>query len=131
MSDPTPDTPSRRKQHVDEVRILDHWCSILRRMFPTCVSVLQVGSSLVRDDYRDVDIRIVLWDKDHRRLTKAMEVNDLNMLLSQWGRRMTGMPIDCQVQSMAESAADKEAHPDRPPSSTRGIPSDWWRREHG
>lgn len=57
-----------------------------------------VGSVLEHDDWRDIDVRVVVpeFGAPLRRL-------DLNMLLSDWGRRTTDLPIDCQVQTEAEA----------------------------
>lgn len=84
---------------VDEVRLLDHWCHLLRMSFGEMPYL--VGSVLERTDHRDVDIRIILTDEKYDAI--PMNVRDLNMLLSRWGQQMTGLPIDCQVQSAAES----------------------------
>lgn len=88
---------------VDEMRLLDHWCRNLRDTFP-CIGVYLVGSVLVRPDYRDVDVRVVMVDKAHRRLTRSIDLLDLGMLLSRWGQEQTGLPIDAQVQSLTESS---------------------------
>jgi hypothetical protein len=47
----------------------------------------------------------MLTDKELKRLPLARL--DFNMLLSDWGRSVTGLPIDCQVQSQAEWNAEK------------------------
>ena len=105
MADQTPDPIDGRQRvnwlRVEEVRSLDHWCRNLRRMFPTAHGVYLVGSTLTRADYRDVDIRIVFPDG---KAPKRIDLKDLHMLLSQWGERQTGLPIDCQTQTMSESS---------------------------
>ena len=107
---------------VDEVRRLDHFATSLDIALPANVGIIHVGSSLERPDYRDVDVRIVLRDGDYRALAKRVNILDLNMLLSGWGRQMTGMRIDAQVQSLTESSATegkrngiKRAGRNRPP----------------
>ncbi len=85
---------------VDQVRRLDLWCDQLRAMFGAPPYL--VGSSLYRRDWRDVDIRILVSDKRAKQLRRIMRLLDLNMLLSQWGRQQTGLPIDCQIQSRSE-----------------------------
>lgn len=66
----------QRKRHsylaVDEMRLLDWWCA--------------------RPDYRDVDIRICITDEQLRDLPLLRR--DFNMMLSLWGQRATGLPID-------------------------------------
>ncbi len=83
---------------VDEVRLLDHWCDSLGQTFGTTPYL--VGSVLIRSDYRDVDVRVMLDDDAYEAI--PMHVLDLNMLLSRWGQQSTGLPIDCQVQSYTE-----------------------------
>lgn len=106
---------------VDEVRALDHWCHLLRRMFPTTVGILHVGSSIVRPDYRDVDIRIVLDDDEYTALVPLVNRLDLHMLLSQWGRQMTGLRIDCQLQSVTESSEQHDQIDDGAFPHARGL----------
>lgn len=92
--------PRKRMSYlsVDQMRSLDHWCHLLRMSFGEIPFL--VGSAITRPDYRDVDIRIPLDDGTFD--TFPMDVGDLNMLLSRWGKQMTGLPIDCQVQRLSE-----------------------------
>lgn len=87
---------------VDQVRAIDHFCGSLFIMFPKMLGVAHVGSSLVRDDWRDVDLRVVMDDVDLAVLRGALDLDDLHMLLSLWGQRVTGLPIDCQLQPQSE-----------------------------
>lgn len=100
----TPPAKRRRKSVLGpgEMRIIDHFVESLAVMFPTMWGVAHVGSSLNSLDYRDIDLRIVLKDEHYDQIADAMTVADLNMLLSQWGRRSTGFPIDCQIQKLSE-----------------------------
>lgn len=93
---------------VDEVRSIDHFVTSLFVMFPHMWGVAHCGSSLHRDDFRDVDLRIVLDDDHVDQLAAVLDVKDLNMLLSKWGTGATGLPIDCQVQRKSEH--DQEAY---------------------
>lgn len=65
----------------------------------------QVGSSLARADFRDVDVRIILPDDDVTALGRILDVKRLNVLLSGWGGEVTGLPIDCQIQGLTEANA--------------------------
>lgn len=100
---------------VDEVRRLDHWCHVLSLAMLGATPHL-VGSVLERADYRDVDVRVIVTDKVAKRL--PMRRLDLNMLLSRWGQEQTGLPIDCQVQSVTEAAG----FDDRPRNPRGFIP---------
>jgi hypothetical protein len=81
-------------------------------MFPLA-DVFLVGSVLDGPDYRDVDVRVVLPNRAVEGW--PMSRLDLNMLLSRWGQEQTGLPIDCQVQSVEQSTSH-----DRP-RNPRGI----------
>lgn len=64
----------------------------------------QVGSSLVRKDWRDVDVRVMLDAERYDALVASgVDLYYLNLAVSLWGQRVTGLPIDFQVQD-AESA---------------------------
>ena len=101
MTDHRDFTPPRKRHSylaVDEMRLLDWWCAALQRSFGKIPYL--VGSALTRPDYRDVDIRICITDEQLRDLPLLRR--DFNMMLSLWGQRATGLPIDCQVQNQAE-----------------------------
>lgn len=85
---------------VDEQRLLHDWGASLRRMFPTNISVLHVGSSINSPTYRDVDVRIILPDDDYAAITERIHRLDLNLSLTLWGKAITGLPIDCQIQAL-------------------------------
>ena len=90
--------------HLSDVRNLDMWGRELRAMFNHTAYL--VGSSLVRPDYRDVDVRIVLADEDVDRLAAVVDLGRLHVALSVWGQKVTGLPIDCQVQAATEGQAE-------------------------
>jgi len=90
-------------------------------MFPHQVGVAHVGSSLTRDDYRDVDLRVVIEDADYVALVGVLDVQDLNMLLSRWGRQVTGLPIDCQLQQRSEHQREAFGPNGAPRHSWRGA----------
>lgn len=52
-------------------RLLDDWGANLCRTFPGHVPYL-VGSALTRPDYRDVDVRLMLWDDAYVRLCRVV-----------------------------------------------------------
>lgn len=68
-----------------------------------------VGSSLDRQDYRDVDIRVILDDDEfakmfpHQPADPRGKCNDpgwefICAAISEWMRARTGLPIDFQIQ---------------------------------
>jgi hypothetical protein len=85
-------------------------CQLLREAFSHVDSfgIYQVGSSLDRADWRDVDLRIILSDEAFKHLFPhagdhgAWEFDPLWLLLtvsiSAWLKEQTGLPIDFQFQ---------------------------------
>lgn len=86
---------------VDQVRLIDHFADQLFVMFPLMLGVTMVGSSLERDDWRDVDLRVIVTDDHLGALRDLLDLDDLHMLLSRWGQQTTGLPIDCQLQAQS------------------------------
>lgn len=62
--------------------------------------VYQVGTSVSSDSYRDVDLRVMLTAKDFKTLQTLVDIDRLNMVVSLWGQKVTGLPIDFQVQDV-------------------------------
>ncbi len=68
----------------------------------------QVGSSLDRKDWRDVDVRLILDDDEFDRLFDAKrlgrnansnpKLSAVTLAFSALGQQMTGLPIDFQIQ---------------------------------
>jgi hypothetical protein len=84
---------------VDQVRAIDHFAENMIVMFPHMMGLAIVGSALTRDDWRDVDLRVVLAPSHYQALSENLTIDDLNALLSRWGQQVTGLPIDCQLQN--------------------------------
>lgn len=99
-----PTAPPANRRHTQlgpaEVRLLDDWGVALISAFPNAVGVFLVGSSMIRKDWRDIDVRIMLHDQEFNAITAVMRPRRLNLMLTLWGRQVTGLPIDCQVQAM-------------------------------
>lgn len=90
--------------------LLDEWAATLRRTF--AAHVWLVGSVARAEDWRDVDVRLVRDD-----LAAIDVVQQLNVAVSVWGQRATGLPIDFQFQSEDEAHAEQGA---RLPIGIRG-----------
>lgn len=92
-----------------QVFLLNSWGSDLRRVFPDLddegppPAVYLVGSVLERADFRDVDVRIMLPDAHYDRLEADIDLASLHLALSLWGQKVTGLPIDCQVQRTTDA----------------------------
>ncbi len=70
----------------------------------------QVGSSLEKRDFRDVDIRCILDDEDFDRMFLGWQHNHLdarisllNCAISLWLSTRSGLPVDFQFQRMTEA----------------------------
>ena len=103
---PTPSTPRRiTALHVTEVTALRDWGKIVRGMFRGAMPY-HVGSSSVDGPWRDVDVRVMLDAADYADLADVLDINRLNHVVSLWGQRVTGLPIDFQVQARDEANAE-------------------------
>lgn len=88
-----------------DLRLLDDWAHDVTAMFHGEVPYL-VGSALTTADYRDVDLRLILHDEAYVHLGVALSVGRLNLAISLWGRKVTGLPIDFQIQGITEANRD-------------------------
>ena len=91
---------------------LNAWGIRVRYMFHYKMPYL-VGSVLTSPDWRDVDIRIMLDDDVYDRLTTLISPHMLNLAISTWGQKVTGLPIDFQIQKVTEANEEFEGrrHP--------------------
>ena len=65
-----------------------------------------VGSALTTAEHRDVDVRMILSDSVYDHLVAVVNIPALNVAYSLWGQRVTGLPIDFQVQRFTEANAE-------------------------
>lgn len=89
---------------LSDMALLHTWGRELRRAFG--VTAYLVGSALERVDHRDVDVRIMLEDEHYDALAKLADLDALNLALSLWGQKATGLPIDCQLQHRTSANED-------------------------
>ncbi len=88
---------------------LDHACAMIHDAFGDCPYL--VGSSLVRRDYRDVDVRLILADEHFDHLFPdafaAPRYHPLWSLMcssiSDWLGKTSGLPVDFQIQRRTEA----------------------------
>lgn len=93
---------------------LDLACAPVRNAFPNHGPYL-VGSVNERADFRDVDVRVVLVDKQWDRMFGKGTADDrgeahgdprwqlLCAALSEWISAVSGLPVDFQIQRMTEA----------------------------
>lgn len=83
-------------------------CKPIAAMFG--YGVYQVGSSLIRADYRDVDLRCILANEEFDRMFAGefggKQVKFLNVTISEWIAARTGLPIDFQFQREQQANAE-------------------------
>lgn len=68
----------------------------------------QVGSSLTRKDWRDVDVRLMLPDDEFAAMFGSLDRNAetdpklaaITLAFAALGKAMTGLPIDFQIQPL-------------------------------
>lgn len=83
---------------VTERALLEDWA---RYLFPFLAETpFLVGSVLERPDYRDIDVRVILEDDRYAQLCELVDIERLGLLVSLWGQKVTGLPIDFQIQQM-------------------------------
>lgn len=84
---------------MSENLLLRDWARRVRKMFLDKMPY-QVGSSLTDRGYRDVDVRVLLIEKQYKSLEENIDLERLNLCISLWGQKVTGLPIDFQVQEV-------------------------------
>lgn len=94
--------------------LLNQACRMVEEAFAFGYGTFLVGSSLVRRDYRDVDVRTIVSDEDFARLfpgcgdaawrhpTWSLVCSAIAAYLSS----ASGLPVDFQIQSMTEANRD-------------------------
>ena len=80
---------------------LQSWAVSLRHMLKS-YGVFQVGSSLTTKYYRDVDVRQIMIETEYQDLISKIDISILNHAISLWGQKVTGLPIDFQIQSIKD-----------------------------
>lgn len=93
---------------VPHVFLLNQACLTLNRALG--LGVYLVGSSLVKRDYRDVDVRAIVRDAEYQRMFPGIGIPQHHALwslmcasISLYLEKLTGLPIDFQIQSMTEA----------------------------
>ena len=86
--------------HITERRILNDWCYLINEMFSqdTAFGCYLVGGALTDPEYTDVDIRLIMPDEVYIARYDDKKRKYLNLAVSLWGQKVTGLPIDFQIQ---------------------------------
>lgn len=103
--------PVRRRASyltVSQQYSLNVACAPIAKVFG--YGLYQVGSSLERKDFRDVDLRCIMPNDEFDKMffddPNGKKLRFLNVAVSDWIAARTGLPIDFQFQREAE--ANKE-----------------------
>lgn len=88
--------------------LLDEACKPIAEAFGQVPYM--VGSSVRRDGNqpRDIDVRLMLFDKKYKELRKALGpegINFLGLSIGEYLASRTGLPIDFQIQEMSAANA--------------------------
>lgn len=100
--------------------ILDEACKPIAEAFDS--SPYLVGTAVSRQDYRDVDVRLILDDDTYARLAAVAGPQlaaFLGLAIGEYLAQRTGMPIDFQVQQ--QSAANARHDGQRNPLGIRSL----------
>lgn len=100
--------------------LLDLACGPIAEAF--AATPYLVGTAGTRGDYRDVDVRLILDDKKHDRLRRAIGLDGiagLGLFAGQYLASLTDLPIDFQIQRQAEANILHSGS--RNPLGTRGL----------
>lgn len=107
------DSTSRRGNYVPWHKMveLDRFGGYVRDAFRESLGVYQVGSSLKRLDYRDVDVRLMFTDEDFdRRFGRLASPRYKNacwnahcIAWTHFGQSITGLLIDFQIDRQTEA----------------------------
>lgn len=84
--------------------LLDLACQPIQEAYP--FSVYLVGTATERGPHRDVDVRVILSDKQYDRLQKAIGHEGIvlmGMTTGQYLASLTDLPIDFQFQRQTEA----------------------------
>ena len=102
-----------------QIAELEAWGQRLRTMFHNEMPYL-VGSSLATRSWRDVDVRVMLDDDHYDALTALVVPSQINLAVSVWGQKVTGLPIDFQLQRTTDANAEHNGR--RHPIAMRANP---------
>lgn len=91
--------------HTDQ-QLLHDWAYGLKDVFVKSYGPFHVGSSLSSPTFRDVDVRQILPDEVYDKLAELLDIEQLGIAFSLYGQKMTGLPIDYQVQRMSDANSE-------------------------
>lgn len=106
------DEPRRRASSLGptEMYLLQQWARSVREAFDSdgAAGMYLVGSATTGGPHRDVDVRMMLPDERFATLTEGrpQQLEALNVAMTVWGQRATGLPIDFQFQDHTDTNSE-------------------------
>lgn len=101
-----------------EMLLLRQWGETLWEHFEEMPYL--VGSVMQAEEWRDVDVRIML-DEGHPLLQLSEDaLKAINCAITMWGQRSTGLPIDFQFQDRRQANEEYGRFPRNPLGSLLG-----------
>jgi hypothetical protein len=112
------------------ILLLNSWGDAVRRVFDATPYL--VGSASMSKQWRDVDVRLILegseWEHWFGRFERPFHTNarwaGICLAFSLWGQKVTGLPIDFQVQQASDAEAKDEGG-NRFPLGVYPYPQPW------
>lgn len=95
-----------------EQQLLRDWARYVEELF-NGAGAYHVGSSMSVSKvktHRDIDVRTMLDTKDFKKLQKIVNIDRLSVAVSIWGQKVTGLPIDFQVQDVEYANANHKGY---------------------
>jgi hypothetical protein len=100
--------------------LLDEACKPIQEAFGH--GLYLVGTAVQRQDYRDVDVRLILRDNHYGKLNRAIGrdgITFLGLAIGEYLAARTGLPIDFQIQQ--QTTANKLHDGMRNPIGVRSL----------
>ena len=87
--------------------------SVQEAFLPLGYGVYLVGSAIERRDWRDVDVRALMYDQvyDEMFAGNPAALHLLNVAVSEWLAARTGLPVDFQMQRTTDANREFEGRP--------------------
>lgn len=105
--DSSPDSKPHRSSYlpINKFTLLNNACIPITEAFGGYP--YQVGSSLLRSDFRDVDVRTILMDEEFDALfyEKPMLWSLVCLSVSEYLSHAVGLPVDYQIQRASDANA--------------------------
>jgi len=97
--------------------LLDEACKPIKAAFGVAPFLVGTAAAIERGEYRDVDVRLILFDADYDALNNSagqQAIIFLGMAIGEYLAARTGLPIDFQIQRMTEANLKHGGKPRNP-----------------